>query len=82
MPPAVTCPCLCFGRVDALVYARRLQRIDKDPVEEDEREEASELYPQREEDRRMVEREAVDRPPGDEDSLRDEDEDGEHDEDE
>ena len=83
-PAVTTCPCLRSGRVDALVYARRLQRIDKDPVEEDEREEASELYPQREEDRMAAEREAMDRPPGDEGSPRDEDggEDDEQDEDE
>ncbi|XP_037068520.1 leucine-rich repeat-containing protein 23-like [Pollicipes pollicipes] len=41
-------------RVDVLVYARRLERIDKEPVEEEEREEATDLYPQREEDRLLA----------------------------
>ncbi|XP_043206764.1 leucine-rich repeat-containing protein 23-like [Amphibalanus amphitrite] len=67
-------------RVDALVYGRRLQRIDKDPVEE-ERQEAAELYPQREEERLLAEREAKERPADEEpdqddlDSQRDDDED-------
>ena len=67
------------------MYARRLQRIDKDPVEEEERQEAGELYPQREEDRLMAEREARDRPPGDEQDAdpdstpEDDDDDGDED---
>ena len=69
--------------MDSLVYDGRLRWIDKEPTEDDERQEAAELYPQREEERLTAEREARQDRPADhrvtDSPLDDDDDDGDED---